>query len=267
MAKYDALAAFLAQLPDDQSEVVLTFGRIDGLVGGLPPSARRLRNWWANNSQVQSLSWRRSEWHVHSVDLAGSTVVFVRGQVGGSYAARSHVPASLADGATSDQPVESTPSSLDSAELCPANAETVDARVSFSWVRLGSLQLDSDGKLAFPGVLPAAPGLYPFTMVTGSGRHRIYVGESDNLRRRLSTNYRNPGPRQRTSLRVNALLVAHLRSGADVKVDVSTAARLHVQSAPEADLDLGRKAGRLLAESAALVIAQCNGDVDIANMG
>lgn len=139
--------------------------------------------------------------------------------------------------------------------------------MTFNWTRLGVVQLDSVGKLLFPGPLPASPGLYRFTLVNGSGRHRIYIGESDNLRRRLSTNYRNPGPRQRTSLRINALLVEHLHSGADVNVDLSTAAALYIQSESGAELDLSRKAGRLLAENAALVIAQRSNDADIVNIG
>src|SRR4051812_47271781 len=88
MGKYDALAQLLGSLPEDQHEVELTFRRIDGLVGGLPPSAQRLRTWWANNSQGQSLAWNRAGWHVRAVDLAGSKVAFARGQVGGTYAAR-----------------------------------------------------------------------------------------------------------------------------------------------------------------------------------
>jgi hypothetical protein len=265
MAKYDALAAFLAELPRDQSEIELTFGRIDGLVGGLPPSARRLRTWWANNSQGQSLAWHRSGWHVRSVDLAGRTVAFARGQVGGSYAARGR--SSATSRGAIDHPVESAPKSFGPGAAPLASTETVDARVTFDWTRLGRLALDSGGKLAFPTPLAASPGLYRFTLVNRTGRSSIYIGESDNVRRRLNTNYRNPGPRQQTSLRLNTLLVEHLRAGFDVEVDVASAATLHVPGSPSTDLDLSRKAGRLLAESAALVLAQSSDHADIANMG
>ena len=45
---------------------------------------------------------------------------------------------------------------------------------------------------------------------TSAGRPRIYIGESDNLRRRLAGNYRNPGPSRQTSLRINKELREHL---------------------------------------------------------
>lgn len=264
MGKYDALATFLADLPDHDFEVELTFGRIDGLVAGLPPSSRRLRTWWANNSQGQSLAWKRSGWHVRSVDLAGSTVVFARGQVGGSYAARDRTAVSRRSVQTPVEPdfVRPPETTTESARL-----ESVDARVTFTWMRLGMVALDNGGKLAFPGPIPARPGLYRFTLTNHLGRGRVYIGESDNLRRRLSTNYRNPGPRQHTSLRVNALLVEFLRLGAEVAVDLSIEATLHAPSAADSALDLSRKAGRLLAESAALVLAQVSDAADIENLG
>ncbi len=145
--------------------------------------------------------------------------------------------------------------------------ETVDARVTFSWRRFGTVALDSVGKLAFPGPLPARPGLYRFTLANQAGRDRIYIGESDNLRRRLGTNYRNPGPRQQTSRRVNAFLVEHLRGGAEVVLDIADGATLLGNGIVTADLDLSRKAGRLFAESAALVLAQHADAVDIENLG
>ncbi|WP_300401013.1 hypothetical protein [Nocardioides sp.] len=197
MGKYDALAAFLADLPRSKSEIEMAFGRIDCLVGGLPPSSRRLRTWWANNSQGQSLAWHRAGWHVRSVDLAASTVVFARGEIGGSYAARGR--ASAEPGGAAKGPVEPTLTAPLPTGPEPMHVETIDARVAFSWTRLGIVSLDYAGKLAFPGPLPASPGIYRFTLASESGRSRIYIGESDNLRRRLSSNYRNPGPRQRTT--------------------------------------------------------------------
>ncbi len=59
----------------------------------------------------------------------------------------------------------------------------------------------------------------------GAGvRPRDYIGETDNLRRRLSSNYRNPGPSQQTSLRINRLLREHLGRGGAVKLWVATGA-------------------------------------------
>lgn len=257
MGKYDALGGFLAGLPDDQHEAELTFGRIDALVGGLPPSARTLRTWWANSSHTQSLAWKRSGWHVRTVDLAGSTVVFARGQVGGSFVERGRRPAG--------GPVDAV-SAWGPPSAQPTPVETVDVRVHFEWSRLGNTALDSAGKIVFPRPLPAAPGLYRFILTASHGRNRIYIGESDNLRRRL-TSYRNPGPRQRTNLRVNALLVRHLGAGLSVTVDLAVAAVRHSPGSPDTPLDLSRKAGRLLAESAALVLAQRSATADVENIG
>ena len=262
MAKYDGLARFLGGLPEDQLEADLSFGRIDGLVGGLPSSSRRLRTWWANNSQVQSLAWNRSGWHVQTVDLAGRMVVFARGQVGGTYSGRERT--SKKSAADDSAP---TMAGLAAPDTQLPHIETADARVVFKWSRLGDASLDPTGKITFPGPIPAGPGLYRFTLTDQSKRSRIYIGESDNLRRRLSTNYRNPGPRQRTSLRINALLVEHLCMGNEVTVDISVSASFVVPGSVPTVVDLSRKAGRLLVESVALVLAQQSNEADIENLG
>jgi hypothetical protein len=88
MAKYDPLTAHLAAVPDEEAQVAMRFGDVDRLVGGLPASARAHRPWWANSSHVQARAWRAAGWHVQDVDLAEGKVVFARGSVGGSYAAR-----------------------------------------------------------------------------------------------------------------------------------------------------------------------------------
>lgn len=264
MGKYEALADLLAGVPEGQSEVELTFGRLDRLVAGLPPSARHFRTWWANNSQGQSLAWNQTGWHVRSVDLAGSRVTFARGRGGGSHSAGGRVTA-MPSGAVREV-TDSKSVERSSARAAPMLVQAVDIRVVFTWVRLGAVVLDGAGKLAFPGPLPTTPGLYKFTLLT-PGRPRVYIGESDNLRRRLSTNYRNPGPSQRTSLRVNHLLTKQIQLGVEVVVDISVAGNLRPSGLEDQGLDFSRKAGRLLAENAALVLAQISGDVDIENLG
>jgi hypothetical protein len=174
------------------------------------------------------------------------------------------MPARLAD--PSVQP-ELTRAQSHIEDLEPENVETVDAHVIFDWSPIGAASLDATGKLAFPKAVPASPGLYRLTLARASSRRRIYIGESDNLRRRLSTNYRNPGPRQRTSVRINALLVEHLRMGGTVAVDIAVSATFSAADSDGSGLDLSRKAGRLLAESAALVLAQRTNDADIENLG
>jgi 5-methylcytosine-specific restriction protein B len=78
MAKYDGLTLRLAGETTDR--VTLSFGELDSLVGGLPPSAREHRPWWGNarNSAGQAKSWLDAGWLVDGVDLLGAKVTFVR---------------------------------------------------------------------------------------------------------------------------------------------------------------------------------------------
>ena len=74
MAKYDPLARYL------QTAVrpcQMTFAQIDDLVGGLPPSARLLREWWGNDrSHVQAKAWLSVNRPVGEVDLDRGLVRF-----------------------------------------------------------------------------------------------------------------------------------------------------------------------------------------------
>ena len=90
MRKYEPLAAHLRELPAGQPTVTMTFAQIASIVGGLPSSAFKARNWWANNSRVQARAWRSADWHVEPdhLDLDHQSVRFARGRVGGTYARR-----------------------------------------------------------------------------------------------------------------------------------------------------------------------------------
>ena len=90
MAKYDALAAHLAGIPADTQAVTLSFAEVDRIVGGLPPTAYKLTQWWANDSKVQGRAIRSAGWHVDSggIDLNQQVVRFARGKVGGTRARR-----------------------------------------------------------------------------------------------------------------------------------------------------------------------------------
>ena len=90
MGKYDALAAHLEQVPADRVNVTMTFREVSAIVGGLPPTAYRLRQFWANDSKVQGRAWRSVGWHVaeRGVDFNTQTVTFARGRVGGTRARR-----------------------------------------------------------------------------------------------------------------------------------------------------------------------------------
>jgi hypothetical protein len=149
----------------------------------------------------------------------------------------------------------------------PLTGDEVGICVQFQWLDGGAVLLDAGGKVAFRR-LPEAPGLYRMTLTGGTGgdRPRVYIGETDNLRRRLAGNYRNPGPTQQTNLRVNALLREHVAAGGIVALAITTSvtARINDEARP---LDLTRKASRLLAENAALVLGQTNDTADIINLG
>lgn len=245
-------------MPADQLSLELTFEQVDEIVGGLPASARVHRPWWANSSHSHALAWRNVGWHVAEVEMAGRRVRFARGRVGGTRA-------DLIAGQPPQQSEVATPSTAQADISAPGTAGAgslpepvgeVAVTVRFAWTRLGVLRLDGAQKVAFPQPLPDTPGLYRMSF---DGAERWYIGESDNLRRRLGSNYRNPGPRQRTSLRVNDALRNHLGAGGAVTLDIAVAAQLIGPEITVESLDLTRKAGRLLAESAALVLAQLAG--------
>lgn len=141
--------------------------------------------------------------------------------------------------------------------------ESVRVTVSFEWVEVGRVVLDAEGKLAFPS-LPREPGVYKLMISEADGTTATYVGEADELRRRFA-HYRNPGPTQPTNKRINALLKQLLVEAGRASMAIATSATLEIDGVPTA-LDLTKKAGRLLAENAALVKAALEGVDRIENL-
>jgi len=80
MAKYQPLADHLMSLPASELTVTLTFAQVSNLVGELPPTAYRLRQWWANDSKPQARAWRSGGWRVdeRGIDFNAGTVRFAR---------------------------------------------------------------------------------------------------------------------------------------------------------------------------------------------
>jgi hypothetical protein len=62
--KYEPLREHLASMPADIASVTMSFDEVEDIVGGLPPSARKFRQWWANDSKVEARAWRAAGWHV-----------------------------------------------------------------------------------------------------------------------------------------------------------------------------------------------------------
>lgn len=143
----------------------------------------------------------------------------------------------------------------------------VEVRVRLQWRAAGELTLDASGKPAF-GPLEAAPGLYRLELASLNEQQRplVHFGETDNLRRQLSGNYRNPGPSQQTSARINGLLREHLARGGSVSLSLVTEVDAEVDGVPQR-LDLSTKAARLPAESAPLVGARTTDAARLENLG
>jgi len=142
-------------------------------------------------------------------------------------------------------------------------SELVHVTVSFEWTEVGRIGLDAQGKLSFPS-LPREAGMYKMAITEADGATAIYIGEADELRRRFA-HYRNPGPTQPTNKRINALLKQLLANGGRASLAIATSATLEIKGVSD-PLDLTKKAGRLLAENAALVTAALAGASRIENL-
>ena len=282
--KDDWLAAHLATVPGDQTSVRLTFAEVDRLVGGLPRRGARCGS--GGRTVLTGRRWLGGEagWHVETVEFAERWVRFARGRVGGTRADRlaaarptapvttpaSTPPTALspAGSVTPEAAYDTAPVEARSAVRLDQVADEVAVSVRYSWKHPGAVTLDADDKVAFPRPLPQAPGLdrMHFDSAEPGQLDRFYFGETDNLRRRLGSNYRNPGPSQQTSLRVNEALRTHLAGGGRVTLAVALTVELSERDSDTEALNLTRKAGRLLAESAALVLAH-HVSVQLENLG
>lgn len=80
MGKYVPLAEHLGGR--DEDEWASSFAEIEGILGfSLPPSARKYREWWGNQTGAghsQASGWQDAGWQVWKVDLDGERVVFRR---------------------------------------------------------------------------------------------------------------------------------------------------------------------------------------------
>ncbi len=128
--------------------------------------------------------------------------------------------------------------------------------IGLRWRTAGRLALDDRGKIVAPA-LDDLPGLYSIRLITAEGLEHRYIGESDNLRRRFG-NYRNPGPTQSTSIRINAEILNLLRTGGTVTVAIASDLWLGNDSAV-LDLDLREKSIRRLFENLAISLDASQG--------
>jgi len=135
------------------------------------------------------------------------------------------------------------------AELGPHGWDEVtdmQAEIGMQWRPLGRVVFDDVGRLEFPKA-PSAPALYRFRIRHG-GREAAYLGESENLSRRFG-NYRNPGPTQQTSLRINQTLRDALKNGAEIAVAAVTSGAWIKRYGTRTDADFASKATRTAGSS------------------
>jgi hypothetical protein len=255
--KYEPLRDHLrdANRRGDDS-VQMKFSQLDKLVaGGLPASARNHREWWANGGHQHALAWMDAGFLVSAV--TGEGVRFERG----TKSPTSRPPNLPRPARVAPRPLRA---SVESAIL-PIVGQT-DVRIRLEWRDAGSIALDASGGLAFPR-LPPQPGLYRMTLTApGQSTARVYIGETDDLRRRAN-GYRNAHEGQQTNVRLKGRLGTLLGGGGSAQLSIALAAQVDDGKGVVTPLDLSRKAARVLAESAALVLAQLAGDVEIENLG
>jgi len=222
-----------------------TFDEIESILGfSLPKSARHYQAWWANNRQGSrhTRAWLDAGWQTKDLNFGSGTVVFQR--------EKRALKTSESSLNLCSSKVSKTPPLT-----CEWNGSEVHkCTVEMEWQPLGSLVLGEDGKLTFPKT-GNTPALYCFKVKRGTRESR-YIGETDNLNRRMG-NYRNPGPTQQTSLRMNALLKSELTAGSEIAISViSSGAWIETPKGRKA-ADLSSKIIRCLLENAA--IALCGG--------
>lgn len=76
MGKYDPLFCHLKQ--SSKSQNILNYAEMENILSAkLPASAYKYKEWWDNNSHVQSKSWREAGYTVEAVYL-GDKVIFVK---------------------------------------------------------------------------------------------------------------------------------------------------------------------------------------------
>lgn len=229
-ANYQALFDYLRVRPGPELRV--TFRDLDQILGGLPESARRYPAWWSNTitGQPHAWAWLKAG-RMARADLQGAVVTFVSGYT--------------------DVPIPPAARQRRAVAISEEATEHGTVSVAFDWRDAGAISLSSE-QLTFPA-LPSAPGLYRFILRSATANASIYIGESVNLARRMQ-NYRTPGPRQATNLRMNERLRSTLGSGGTAQLEVALSVRVDGQEA-----DLRSQAVRRLAENAASFLCVRNG--------
>ena len=129
-------------------------------------------------------------------------------------------------------------------------ANSIDCHLYMAWVPIGRVMLSND-RLQFPHA-ERTSAVYRFRVRSSSGSEAVYFGETDDLERRF-THYRNPGPSQRTNIRLNNLFREALSSGTEIGVAmVAPGAWIDFGGGTRSAADFSSKPMRLLFENAAI---------------
>ena len=76
MGKYDPLFRYLKS--NTTPQMILSYVEIENILSAkLPDSAYKFKQWWDNNSHVQSKSWRDAGYKVDSIIL-GDKAIFIK---------------------------------------------------------------------------------------------------------------------------------------------------------------------------------------------
>lgn len=193
--KYAPLQDHLRSLPSSKSSVTLTFKEIEKIIGTtLPKSASIYQEWWANQSYgSQAPSWLGAGFIVDRVDVNRKIVSFLRDS-----------------GARTKQKKRAK------ARKQPANRKPIaeDVLLNAGFKKFGKWALNEDGGINLVGDIPTEPGVYAHVL---NGKV-CYIGSATmGLKKRLYF-YAKPGSTQRTSIRINGLIIEQLKAGNNVEV-------------------------------------------------
>lgn len=78
-SRYEALSAHLRGTPG--TSVQMRFSDVESVVGPLPDSARKHREWWSNNNSHTHArnGWLAAGWKTKNVDMMAEQLTFMRG--------------------------------------------------------------------------------------------------------------------------------------------------------------------------------------------
>lgn len=204
MRKYKPIHQHLAALKLQQWHA--TFDEIECILQDrLPRSAKTYPAWWANEksgSHVQAASWLEAGWQTRDVNIEKQSLIFER------------IENSRRASAKEKKQREIIWSNAGASEKARWQTTTL---VDQKWRRVGQIELDRKGAPVFPKC-PNAPTVY-LLHVPSKSKPETYVGETDNLARRLQ-HYRTPGPTQKTSQRLRQFLVETLERDKPVELHV-----------------------------------------------